>query len=199
MSVFRIDVPKTIQAVCLLSKAMGKDRLEYISILKLLYIADRESWAERGAPITGDVPVAMKNGPVLSAVYSLVNLEREEDLPLWLRFLYREDYDLEMKADPGTDRLSRYEVRKLTEVAERNVGLSWRELVALTHGFEEWRKNDPRQEGLKMLPIPLEDILRAVGRAEQVESIRDDMEGDGKSFGIATGFAPDASSIRYDL
>ena len=43
MSVFRIDVLKTIQAICLLLKAMRKDRLEYISILKLLYMADRES------------------------------------------------------------------------------------------------------------------------------------------------------------
>ena len=176
MSVFRIDIHKTIQAICLLLKAIRKDRLEYISILKLLYIADRESWAERGAPITGDVPVAMKNGPVLSAVYSLINLDREEDLPLWLRYLHREDYDLQMKADPGTDQLSRYEGRKLTEVAERNAGLTWRELVEVTHGFGEWKKNNPEEQGVKMLPIPLSDILDAVGRSEQVESIREDME-----------------------
>ena len=176
MSVFRIDVFKTIQAICLLLKAMRKDRLEYISILKLLYMADRESWAERGAPITGDVPVAMKNGPVLSAVYGLINLEREEDLPLWLQYLHREDYDLEVKADPGTDRLSRYEVRKLTALAERNAGLGWRELVEVTHGFAEWKKNDPEGHGLKMLPISLADILEAVGRGEQVESITEDME-----------------------
>ena len=176
MSVFRIDVLKTIQAICLFLKAMRKDRLEYISILKLLYIADRGSWAERGAPITGDVPLAMKNGPVLSAVYSLINLEREEDLPLWLRYLHREDYDLEVKGDPGTDRLSRYEARKLTELAERYGGLSWRELVEVTHGFGEWKKNNPEEQGLKMLPSPLANILSAVGRGEQVESIKEDME-----------------------
>src|SRR5437879_6190992 len=118
MSVFRIDVLKTIQAICLLLKAMKTDRLEYISILKILYIADRERLAERGAPITGDVPVAMKNGPVLGAVYALINREREEDLPLWLKYLHQEDYDLQMKGDPGTDHLSRYEERKLTELAE---------------------------------------------------------------------------------
>src|SRR5436190_21060219 len=97
MSVFRVDVPKTVQAICLLLKAMKTDRLEYISILKILYIADRESLAERGAPITGDVPVAMKNGPVLSAVYALINHQREKDLPLWLQYFHREDYDLEVK------------------------------------------------------------------------------------------------------
>lgn len=175
MNVFRIDVPKTIQAICLLLKAMKTDRLEYISILKLLYVADRESFADRGAPITGDVPVAMKNGPVLSATYSLINREREQDLPLWLRYLHREDYDLEMKADPGIDLLSRYEEKKLTEVAERYARFSWRELVRVTHDFEEWKINNPEDTGVTVVRIPIDDILRAVGRADQVESIKADL------------------------
>src|SRR5258708_12785067 len=106
MSVFRIDVHKTIQAICLLLKTGRTDRLEYISILKLLYIADRESLAERGAPITGDVPVAMKNGPVLSAIYALINRETEQDLPLSLHFLPPQAYHLEIKNHPPTDPLS---------------------------------------------------------------------------------------------
>jgi uncharacterized phage-associated protein len=175
MSVFRIDVLKTIQAICLLLKATQRDRLEYISILKLLYIADRESLAERGAPITGDVPVAMKNGPVLSAVYSLIHRNREKDLPLWLKYLHREDYDLEVRGDPGTDLLSRYEERKLTEVAQRYTNHSWRELVRVTHDFEEWKINNPGDEGVNVLPISIDDILRAVGRADQAESIKEDM------------------------
>ena len=175
MNVFRIDVLKTIQAICLLLQARQTDRLEYISILKLLYIADRESFAERGAPITGDLPVAMKNGPVLSAVYSLINREREQDLPLWLKYLHREDYDLEAKGDPGTDLLSRYEARKLTEVAQRYATLSWRDLVRVTHEFEEWKSNRPGEEGVQVVAIPIDHILRAVGRAEQAESIKDDM------------------------
>ncbi len=175
MSVFRVDVLKTIQAICLLLKAMKTDRLEYISILKLLYIADRESLRERGAPITGDVPVAMKNGPVLSAVYGLINREREQDLPLWMRFLHREDYDLEVKDDPGIDQLSRYEERKLTEVAQRYATFSWRDLVRVTHEFEEWKINNPEEEGVNVVRISIDDILRAVGRAEQAESIKQDM------------------------
>jgi uncharacterized phage-associated protein len=175
MSVFRVDIPKTIQAICLLLKAMKTDRLEYISILKLLYIADRESLAERGAPITGDVPIAMKNGPVLSAIYALVNREREEDLPLWLSYFHREDYDLEMKADPGTELLSRYEEKKLTDVAERFAKFTWRELVRHTHEFEEWKINNPEVEGVNVVRISIDDILNAVGRGAQAESIKQDM------------------------
>ena len=175
MSVFRIDVLKTIQAICLILKEMKTDRLEYISILKLLYIADRASFADRGAPITGDVPVAMKNGTVPSATFALVNKDREEDLPLWLQYLHREDYDLIMKNDPGTDRLSRYEEKKLTEVAQHYAKFSWRDLVRHTHEFDEWKINNPEDEGLNVLPISIDDILAAVGRAEQAESIKADM------------------------
>jgi uncharacterized phage-associated protein len=175
MSVFRIDVLKTIQAVCLILKTMKTDRLEYISILKLLYIADRESLRDRGAPITGDVPVAMKNGPVLSAVYSLINRESEKDLPLWLQFFHREDYDLQVKADPGAHLLSRYEEKKLIEVAQRHAKSTWRDLVRITHEFEEWKINSPEEEGVNVRSIPLDDILRAVGRADQAGSIKDDM------------------------
>ena len=139
------------------------------------YIADRESFAERAAPITGDVPVAMKNGPVLGAVYALINREREEDLPLWVKYLHQEDYDLQMKGDPGADLLSRYEERKLTELAERYAGYSWRKLVRLTHEFEEWKINNPEEEGLNVRPISIDDILQAVGRGGDSASIKEDM------------------------
>ncbi len=184
MKEYRIDVPKTVQSICLLLKAISKDRLEYISILKLLYIADRESLAERGAPITGDVPVAMRNGPVLSAVYSLINMERERDLPHWLEFLHREDYDLQMKKDPGSGLLSRYEEKKLTDVAQRYSTFSWRDLVRHTHEFEEWQINNPEEDGVNVRSISIDDILRAVGRADQAKSIKEDMAASASMSGV---------------
>jgi hypothetical protein len=51
---------------CLLE--LHGDRMEYVRLLKLLYIADREMMAEAGAPVTGDRAVAMDHGPVLSHV-----------------------------------------------------------------------------------------------------------------------------------
>jgi hypothetical protein len=70
---FYLDIRKTVQAIGVLLDVRGIERLEYIAIIKLLYIADRESWKETGASITGDVPCAMKNGPVLRGVYDPVN------------------------------------------------------------------------------------------------------------------------------
>jgi len=47
-------------------------RIDYLRLLKLLHIADREWLAETGESITGDRAYAMKYGPVLSSIYDLV-------------------------------------------------------------------------------------------------------------------------------
>lgn len=39
--------------------------MSYLRMLKLLYLADRESLKETGHTITGDRVVAMEHGPVL--------------------------------------------------------------------------------------------------------------------------------------
>jgi hypothetical protein len=178
MQVFKINVEKTVQAIAVLLTAVGHRRLEYLSIIKQLYFADRESWGETGAPITGDVPVAMKNGPVLSGVYDLVTHDTDNGLEYWTRFLHKEDYDLELKADPGRDLLSRYEIGKLQEVSARHKDHNWRDLVRISHEVPEWQWNNPDQAGCKMIPIPLGDILKAVGRENDAEEIMKDAAAD---------------------
>ncbi len=68
---FRFDLHKTLQASGVLL-SLDANRMAYVRLLKLLYIADREWLAEAGRTITGDEAVAMKNGPVLSQVYDLI-------------------------------------------------------------------------------------------------------------------------------
>jgi uncharacterized phage-associated protein len=68
---FRFDLEKTIQAVGLLLKLEGSP-ISRLRLLKLLYIADRELLVESGRPLTGDIALAMKYGPVLSRVYDYI-------------------------------------------------------------------------------------------------------------------------------
>jgi hypothetical protein len=58
----RFQLEKSLQAAGCLLELHG-DCMEYVRLLKLLYIADREMVAEAGAPITGDRAVAMDHGP----------------------------------------------------------------------------------------------------------------------------------------
>ena len=54
---FHFDFDKTLQAAGVLLDADDK-RMEYMRLLKLLYVTDRESLAETGRTLTGDRAVA---------------------------------------------------------------------------------------------------------------------------------------------
>ena len=47
--------------------------IEILKLMKLMYLAERESLARYGEPIMGDVLVSMKHGPVLSKTLEHVN------------------------------------------------------------------------------------------------------------------------------
>src|SRR5262245_18254423 len=117
-SVMRLDTMKAIQAAAVLLREEHCERMGYLRLMKLLYIADRECLKEVGKPITGDRTVAMEHGPVLS---NLLNIVKDEDgrSTEWRQFIRRETYWLELCEDPGTGELTRFEIRKLKEVAQR--------------------------------------------------------------------------------
>ena len=62
-----MDIKKVVQVVgYILSKYQGK--LNYTKLIKMLYLADRESMRQTGYPITGDNYVSMPRGVVLSGM-----------------------------------------------------------------------------------------------------------------------------------
>jgi len=150
--------------------------MSYLRLIKLLYIADRESLKETGRKITRDRTVAMKNGPVLSGIYDLIK-GRHEAADEWSQKIRKDGYQVELVDDPGSGQLSRYEIKKLREVAERYKDQSdWAIVDYVTHRFQEWIKNDPKKSGASVRAIPLEDILAAVGRANDLDWIVEDDE-----------------------
>jgi uncharacterized phage-associated protein len=170
---FRFDLEKTIQAIGVLFRSEHARSMSYLRLLKLLYIADRESIAATGWPITGDQAVAMDNGPVLSHVYDLI-MDRHVGTALWNQFFQRNHYSLETTALPDIGMLSKFEVAKLQEISRRFEDQGEWELVAITHEFAEWKKNQPRKHSMK--PIPLEDILESIGKADLLTAIVQDQK-----------------------
>ena len=51
----------------------ARTRMKYLKLMKLLYLADRESMKRHGHPISGDRYVSMDHGPVLSNTLNLIN------------------------------------------------------------------------------------------------------------------------------
>ncbi|MBM4042280.1 MAG: DUF4065 domain-containing protein [Planctomycetes bacterium] len=171
---FRFDFRKTVEAAGVLLRSRPPHMMGRVRLLKLLYLADRESLKETGAPITGDEAVAMKHGPVPSETYDLIKGEHIRTAE-WSGFFENMDYYVRLANQPGTGSLSRYEIEKLNEIAERFENDDEWAVAEKTHDLPEWRKNDP---GDSSRPIPFEDILEAVGRGAQIPEIRAEAQAD---------------------
>ncbi len=144
--------------------------MSYMRVLKLLYIADREALRETGHTITGDNAVAMKHGPVLSRLYDLIK-GGNILAPQWDQYIKKDGYQISLAQDPGNGTLSKYDIEKIEEVCTDHREMSDFEIVDKTHEFPEWIRNDPGESSRR---IPLEDILEAVGRADQRQAIEKD-------------------------
>src|SRR5688500_4690350 len=79
--VIPFNVMKVVQASAVLLKKHG-GRMSRLRLVKLLYIADRESLSQTLRPITGDHPAAMEHGPVPSQTYDLIK-RKHVDSPTW--------------------------------------------------------------------------------------------------------------------
>ncbi len=164
----RFKFEKSLQAAALLLHLDGK-RMDWIRLLKLLYISDREMLATTGQSITGDTGYAMKHGPVLSQIYDFMK-GFGDDVTEWEKFINSEGHAAFLVGEPGRDELSRAEVEKLREVTERYRTTGDWEISQLTHEFPEWERNF-RGGGASW--IPWEDVLRAQDKEDMIEVVRE--------------------------
>jgi len=154
---------KAAQAAAFLL-AKHEDRLNYMKLIKLLYLADRQALVERGKPITGARMVSMPYGPVLSEILNLINLGRRYENPSpWFEYISApEGYDVRrINRDTTYNELSDHEEQILADVDATFGRMNKWALVDWTHELPEWR--DPQGSSL---PIEPSDILRAEGRSE---------------------------------
>jgi uncharacterized phage-associated protein len=161
------DIDKTIQAAAYLIKRRPGKTENYMRLLKLLYLADRESLKERGVPICGDAAYGMKEGPVPSRTLDLIK-GRDPSSAKWEQFIERSDYDVILKSDPGNLHLSPAEINILDRVATCFKSFDPFDLVEWCHDNlpeydENWKK---RKEGEQSVRIPFEDVLSAIGRLD---------------------------------
>jgi uncharacterized phage-associated protein len=141
--------------------------MNYMRLLKLLYLAERECLRDSGQPLTGSPVVAMKRGPVLDEVYALIR-NQHPMTPAWSRFFHVDHYHLVMDCDPGIGKLTRFLTSKLSDVAERHRNDDEWAMVEFSHTLPEWIKNNP---GDSCRPISVRDILEAIGRIDQMDRI----------------------------
>ena len=172
---FHFDIDRAIQLAAFCIRQSGSDRMNSMKLLKLLYIADRESLRVAGYALTGDAPFAFKHGPVLSRIYDLTKtsndwafLEENPEEALWCSHFRMDGRDLCIAKEADEDRLSEHDKDVISNVIRDYGGLDQFQLCDLTHEFAEWRNNDP---GSSSRPIPFRDILEALGCHEAAETV----------------------------
>lgn len=153
-------------AAYLLHRAGG--RLPLLKLMKLMYLAERESLRVFGEPICGDKPVSMPHGPVLSKTYDLMNGWGSQDERGWNAWIEdRSGYDLALRdasmiRSPELDllELSDGDLEILDAIWSRFGHMGKFELVEYTHseGCPEWE--DPHGSSR---PIPPGRLLKALG------------------------------------
>lgn len=168
---FIFNETKTAQAAAhLLSLHGGK--MNYMVLIKLLFLADRDALLHHGQPITGAKMISMKHGPVLSDVLDLIN-EGTQEPGVWTKYISTPaDYEVKlMIAAPEIDELSRYELRVLRKVHDEFGSLDkWKLVDWLHENIPEW--SDPNGS---MLPISFDDVmLKNAVPSAQIAAFRED-------------------------
>lgn len=166
---FRFDAKKAAQAAYKLLTLSGSER-NYMELIKLLYLSDREALLKLESQITGDRLVALPFGPVLSHVLDLIRNgpTNEEDAPWFEAVSPPFGYRVKALENCGEDELSGAECQIIDEVFARYGRKNWKELSRLTHELPEYV--DPKGG---CIPISPEQILKLEGKSQAViERIR---------------------------
>jgi uncharacterized phage-associated protein len=158
----KFDETKATQAAAFLLKMRG-GRMHYLKLIKLLYLADRAALLRWGLPISTDHYVSMDHGPVLSNIFNLITDDKPK--PVWAKFISAPlgDYEIELREDPPTDRLSRAEEKLLGEIyAEYGYRNRWDLVNNVMHKLPEW--HNPQGGSVR---IQIREILEAQGEDEE--------------------------------
>ena len=158
----------------------GRERLDFHTILKACYFADRQALAERQLPIFGAEYIAMEHGPVPIEIYEMLACE-----PKWLTELaersvdgypWRSDHHfVTLKAEARSDReftgVARAEMNMLEQALEKSSGMEFTLRTRETHG-EDWFRGTQRPGRL----MHYEDMIPedALDREELIRDLRED-------------------------
>lgn len=174
---FKFNEQKAVQVAARLIQQSGGE-MNYLALMKLLYLVDREALLRFGRPITGDRVVAMKHGPVLSRAYDLLSQKKQEAPESeWHKFIPRPNayvFTVRFSGVPDTGELSADELALIDEIYAKFRGRSEWDLVAYTHKLPEW--HDPKNTSVT---IPFEDILRGAGVSKaDIEAVAENAAAD---------------------
>ena len=157
---FAFDEHRAAQAASILLERAGGS-MDYLKLVKLLYLADRAALIEKEAPITRDHYASMKHGPTPCQVLELILQERPAEDSIWHRYVKRQYFEVSLCGRAESNQLSEFDVAMLNDVYETFGKLRPSQVVCQTQALPEWQ--DP---GDSSTPIDPVDILRYAGYSD---------------------------------
>lgn len=138
--------------------------INLLKLIKLMYLADRQSFARHGLPISFDRYVSMNHGPVLSRTYDLINGDIEGSGGAnWREWIGdRESHLVDVRKEfsrNDLDELSDADLEIIEDVWKNFGSMSQWELRDYTHQHcSEWE--DPHDSSN---PISYKKVFEALG------------------------------------
>ena len=151
--------------------ASAEGPLPHLTLIKLLYLADRESMARFDVPMSDDRAVYMPHGPVLSSTLDLIKGRlRSEVWSAWISPLV--DHEVRLVHDvenwDDLDELSRSDRSILESVWQEFGHMTKYQLRDYTHHhIGEW--HDPHGSSRDIDP---KDTFMALGQSEELAEIK---------------------------
>jgi uncharacterized phage-associated protein len=166
------DNKKALNAVLYISNRLN--RKDFHKIFKILYFSDREHLLEYGRAITGDVYIAMPDGPVPSNVYDIFKSVRGDgfykDDGQFSKHFSVMDWDLvKPHHDADPNELSDSNIECINKSLSLYGNLSWDEIREKSHDYA-WRST------IMNRPISFENMLREQGASDEfIDYVKEDM------------------------
>jgi uncharacterized phage-associated protein len=161
-----MSLEKLVQATGYLLKKYDDRRLNYTKLIKELYLADREAFAEKNSSITGDTYVSMKHGPVLSRLYDLIKgkCQDKNTQNYWDTRFTTDGQDLMANFDQYPDgNLSIADEEILDMIDGKFHHKSYGQMIDYVHeNCKEWHN-----PGNTSVSLKIEDILAAIGKTQE--------------------------------
>ena len=171
----RFNEKKATQTAAMFLRLAG-NRLNYMVLIKYLYLTDREALSLWARPVTNDEYFSMKMGPVLSHVLNLsTEMPAPDDETYWSRYISApSNYEIRLTADPGNDQLSEAEDELISRIYDKYKEYKDRPFDFVKHLHSILPEWEQIQEGRR--PIALRAILLAAKKSiEEINQIEDDL------------------------
>lgn len=158
---FKFNEEKTTQAALLFLEKNNKS-MNYMKLIKLLYLADRYALIHWERPLTGDNYVSMPLGPVVSQTYDMI---KSKHYPYWSKHItYPSHYEVQIKEGlPELGKLSKAETELIDNLSTEHKNRNQYELKDYCH--DECGEWEEIESGSK--PIHIETILKEGNKTDE--------------------------------